>query len=192
MGVHFQPLSPSNWADFETLFGKRGAYGGCWCMYWRLTRSEFSRNQGEGNRTAMKNLVEAGQPIGLIAYDGKLPVGWCAVAPRADYDSLNRSPVLRPIDDEPVWSIVCFYVAPTHRGQHLTIELLRAVIGHVRGQGGRILEAYPTNPRGRRLAPVSSYMGTPAIFEAVGFRLVSEPSPARTIYRYEIGQPSGE
>lgn len=186
MKTRFQPLTSDNWADFEALFGERGAYGGCWCMYWRTTRAEFGRNQGEGNRRAMQALVGAGKPIGLLAYDGGSPVGWCAVAPRSDYGSLNRSPVLRPVDDQPAWSIVCFYIAPSHRGQHLTLELLRACIRHVREQGGRTLEAYPTRPRGRRLAPVSSYMGTPEMFEAVGFRLVAQPSPARAIYRYEI------
>jgi hypothetical protein len=39
----FVPLTKERWSDFETLFGVRGACGGCWCMFWRLTRSEFER-----------------------------------------------------------------------------------------------------------------------------------------------------
>lgn len=182
----FRPLTTATWSDLETLFGERGGYGGCWCMFWRTTRAEFSRNQGQGNRSALKDLVEEGVPIGLLAYQGDHPVGWISVAPRHDYGSLNRSPVLRPVDDQPVWSIVCLLIDRQHRGQRLTVELIRAAIRHVNNHGGRILEAYPTLPRGRELAPVSSYMGTPSMFEAAGFKLVARPSEARAIYRYEI------
>lgn len=184
--LEFRPLTNETWPDLETLFGERGGYGGCWCMFWRTTRAEFSRNQGQGNRTALKGLAEEGAPIGLLAYRGDEPVGWISVAPRQDYGSLNRSPILRPVDDQPVWSIVCLLVDRRHRGRHLTVELIKAAIRHVVDQGGRILEAYPALPRGRELAPVSSYMGTPSMFEAAGFELVSRPSDARAIYRYKI------
>ena len=56
MEIH--PLTPERWSDFEELFGPRGAYGGCWCMWWRTTRKEFEGCQGEKNRQAMKALVE--------------------------------------------------------------------------------------------------------------------------------------
>ena len=39
----FYPLTPERWKDFEELFGPRGACGGCWCMWWRLKRSEFEK-----------------------------------------------------------------------------------------------------------------------------------------------------
>src|SRR4030042_48278 len=106
----FHPLTPDRWPDFEKLFGPRGAYGGCWCMWWRLARKDFEKNQGEGNRKAMKALVEAGTIPGIIACFGKEPAGWCSVAPREDFPVLERSRVLKRLDDEPVWSIVCFFI----------------------------------------------------------------------------------
>lgn len=184
--ITFKALTGETWAVLQALFGDRGGYGGCWCMYWRRTRAEFSQNQGDGNREALRDLVESGSPIGLLGYDGDVPVGWCGVAPRHDYGSLNRSPVLRPIDDQPVWSIVCLLVARSHRARRLSVDLIQAAVRHVREQGGRIVEAYPTLPRGRQLAPVSSYMGTPSMFEAAGFEQVARPSEARAIYRYVI------
>ena len=48
------------WNDFETLFGEKGAYGGCWCMWWRISRKEFEQQQGDGNRRAMQQLVASG------------------------------------------------------------------------------------------------------------------------------------
>ncbi len=50
VGMKFHPLTTERWNDLETLFGKSGAYGGCWCMWWRTTRSEFSKQGNEGNR----------------------------------------------------------------------------------------------------------------------------------------------
>jgi GNAT superfamily N-acetyltransferase len=184
--LEFHPLTKERWADFEKLFGPNGAYSGCWCMWWRLKRSEFDRMHGEGTRSAMKQLVESGDVPGLLAYSDDMPVGWCSVAPRDHYPSLNRSRVLKKLDDTPVWSIVCFFVAKEHRSKGMTIQLIQAAVEYVRRCGGRVVEAYPTRPRGRRLPPVSSYMGLPALFEKAGFRLCAQPSGSKVIMRCEI------
>lgn len=183
-----RPLTTERWSDFERLFGERGGYSGCWCMWWRSTRSEFEKNQGDGNRRAMKRIVREGPPPGILAYEGDEPVAWCSIAPRETYPSLARSPVLRPIDDKPVWSIVCFFVAKDHRGRGLSIDVIRGAVEYARSEGATTIEAYPTDPRGRKLAPVSSYMGLPALFEAAGFREVARPSAARVIMRMKLGR----
>jgi len=185
--MRFHPLTPKRWTDFETLFGPKGAYGGCWCMYWRITRREFEAGQGAGNRRAMQALVESGHVPGILGYEGKEPVAWCSVAPRDDFASLERSPVLRRIDDEPVWSIVCFFIARSHRRRGIAEETIRAAVDYVRRKGGRIVEAYPTVPRSDRVPPVSAYMGFPELFARAGFEEVARPSASRRIMRYRIG-----
>jgi uncharacterized protein YndB with AHSA1/START domain len=107
LDLSIHPLTPDRWDDLETLFGPRGAIGGCWCMWWRQTRSEYDRQKGEGNRQAMRAIVASGEIPGLLAYSGGRPVAWCSVAPRTAYPSLDRSRVLQRVDDQPVWSIVC-------------------------------------------------------------------------------------
>ena len=186
--LEFHPLTAERWSDLEKLFGPRGAYGGCWCMYWRLTRAEFAKGQGEGNRRALKRIVASGRVPGILAYAGGQPVGWCSVAPREEYPSLERSPVLKRLDDKPVWSIVCFYIARSHRGQGVTEALIRAAIGYVKRQGGKMVEAYPTRPRGKALAPVSSYQGMPAMFERAGFEECARPSAAKVVMRHYLGK----
>jgi GNAT superfamily N-acetyltransferase len=181
--LEFHPLTPDRWIAFERLFGPRGAYGGCWCMFWRLKRADFSRMQGDGNRAAMHAIVDSGQVPGILAYAAGQPVGWCSVAPRERFGSLNRSRVLKPVDDTPVWSIVCFFVAREYRGQGLIEALIRAAVDYVWQQGGEVVEAYPVDPRGRDLAPVSSYMGLPVAFARAGFAEVARPSPGRVIMR---------
>ncbi len=182
----FKLLTPNTWGDFERLFGPRGAYGGCWCTYWRRTRREFEKGQGEGNRKFLKAMVDSGEVPGIIAYSDGEPAGWCSVAPRESFPSLNRSPVLKRIDDRPVWSIVCFYIARSYRNEGLILWLIRAAVDHVRERGGKVVEAYPTVPRGRNLPPVSSYMGIPSVFEQAGFIECARPSKAKAIMRYTI------
>src|SRR5512135_1093941 len=111
--LSYIPLTRDNWADLEALFSQRGVQNGCWCMYWRIPRQEFQRNYGQGNRLLVKGAVEAGKTPGILAYHEGRPVGWCSIAPREDFPVLRRSPTLRPIDDLPVWSIVCFFVTGT-------------------------------------------------------------------------------
>jgi GNAT superfamily N-acetyltransferase len=186
INLEFHPLTPARWADLEELFGKHGAYGGCWCMWWRSTRREFEERKGEGNRRALKALVDSGEIPGILAYSEGRAVGWCSVAPREQYGSLERSPVLRRLDDTPVWSIVCFYVARSHRGRGVAQEFVRGAVEYVRERGGRVVEAYPTQPRKGPLPPVSSYIGIPAMFERAGFVECARPSQSRVIVRYTI------
>ena len=183
LDLSFSSLTPDRWSDLEALFGPRGACSGCWCRWWRCSRREFEPNGNAGNHAAFRNIVGRGEVPGILAYASGRPAGWCSVAPRSTYPSLLRSPVLRPADDTPAWSIVCLFVAGDCRGRGVSRRLIRAAVDHVRREGGRLIEAYPTNPRGRRLTAVSSYMGTPEMFEAAGFRECSRPSEARIIMR---------
>lgn len=152
-------------------------------MWWRSPRREFEQRKGEGNRRAFKALVDAGVVPGIVGVLDDEPVAWCSVAPREQFGALNRSPVLRPVDAADVWSIVCFYVAPRCRGQGLLGATIRAAVEHVRHNGGHVVEAYPKRPRGRRLAPVSSFMGVSSEFEAEGFVEVTRPSAGRSVVR---------
>jgi len=181
--LEFHPLTIERWADFEGLFGERGAYGGCWCMWWRLARSQFAKQQGEGNRQAMREIVRSGEVPGILAYAGGHPIAWCSVAPRERFPSLNRSPVLRRLDDTPVWSIVCFFVDKGYRDRGVSVALIRAAVEHVRQNGGQVVEAYPTQPKAGRLPPVSSFMGTPSMFERAGFVECARPSKSKVIMR---------
>jgi GNAT superfamily N-acetyltransferase len=184
--LKFHPLTPQRWSDFVELFGKRGAYGGCWCMWWRRSRREFEAGQGTGNKRAMKYLVDKGEVPGILAYAGKKPVGWCAIAPRETFGTLERSRVLKRLDDRPVWSLVCFFIHKDHRGQGVGQALIEAAVQYAKKKGGKVVEAYPTRPRAKKLPPVSSFMGVPAMYERAGFEECARPSPSRVIMRYYI------
>jgi GNAT superfamily N-acetyltransferase len=180
------PLTPERWRDFEQLFGKNGACGGCWCMLWRLTRKEFDAQKGDANRQAMRALVEGGTVPGLLAYAGAEPVGWCALAPRADYPALARSRTLKPVDDRPCWSVACLFIHKAYRKQGVSTALLKAAVKFVRKQGGSILEGYPVEPKKEEIPAVFAWTGIPAAFERAGFKEVARHSPTRPIMRIEV------
>ncbi len=184
----FHLLTPDRWDDFEKLFGKGGAFAGCWCQWWFETTAEFETMKGETNRRAMRGRVEAGQVPGMLAYLGDEPVGWCAFGPRDAYPRLQRSRSLKPLDDQPVWSVVCFYVARAYRRRGLTSALLGAVIEEVRRQGGKIIEGYPNLPKPGAGADVDAfiYMGMASAFEKAGFRQAARAGSRRVIMRYTI------
>lgn len=183
----FQPVTAANWADFEALFGPKGAMAGCWCMWWRIKRKDWMANKHEGNRTAMRALVDGGTVPGLLAYDDGQAVGWVSVAPREDFPVLQRSPVLKPVDDRPVWSVVCFYLQPDRRGQGLTHTLLNAAVAYAREQGATLVEGYPYDPGGRDdLSDVSAFTGLLSTFETAGFTEVARRSEKKPIMRLDL------
>jgi len=183
-----RPLTAALWSDFAELFGERGAYGGCWCMWWRLSRREFEIGQGAGNRRAMKRLVDSGNIPGLLAYEGKTAIGWCSIAPREQYATLERSRVLKRLDSEPVWSIVCFYIHKGYHGQGVAEKLTRGAVEYARSRGAKVVEAYPTIPRSKKLPPVSSFMGLPQIFRSAGFVECKRASASKVVMRYYVNR----
>ncbi len=183
--VMVRPLTPERWPDLETVFGPKGAYGGCWCMFFRRSRAEWAAgcaDGGKGNKRAFKKLAKDGDEPGLLAYVGRTPVGWCALAPREEYGGLARSRTLQPIDDQPVWSITCFYVARPYRRQGVTVALLEAAARFVRRRKGRILEGYPSDPKAR-WPDAYAYQGTVSAFVRAGFVEVKRVSKGRAIMR---------
>ena len=184
--LKFHPVTPEKWKDLASLFGERGACGGCWCMWWRMTRSEFSQKKGDGNRKAMKKIVDSGEVPGILAYLGKEPIGWCSVAPREAFSSLERSRVLKRVDDEPVWSVVCFFVAKPFRYKGVTVALLKAAIEYVKKQGGKIVEGYPIKPKTKKFPDVFANTGLASAFLQSGFEEVARRSKTRPIMRYYI------
>jgi GNAT superfamily N-acetyltransferase len=182
----FQPVTPDRWPDLERLFGPRGAYAGCWCMFWRLRRSEFDRFSAEERRTGLKGLVDSGQIPGILAYQGDEPIAWVSLGPRETFPPLEHSRTLVRVDAQPVWSIVCFFVAKAYRRQGLMVKLLAGAVAYAASQGAQIVEGYPVDPpEGQRVSGGSEgYMGLASTFRKAGFVEVARPSERRAIMRY--------
>jgi GNAT superfamily N-acetyltransferase len=155
-------------------------------MHPRLSAAEFRRNAGEPNRRALQRLVKAGREPGVLAYADGEPVGWCALAPRPEYPRLANSRVLAPVDDRPVWSIVCFFVTRAWRGRGVSVRLLRAAAGFAAARGARVVEGYPVDPKSGRQADAFVWTGLASSFRHAGFREVARRAPTRPIMRRSV------
>ncbi len=184
--LRVSPLTADQWPAFEALFGPRGACAGCWCMWFRLARRDFDAGKGEGNRRAMRSLVDSGAVPGLLAVAGDLPVGWCSTAPREHYPRLARSRILAPVDDLPVWSVVCLFVARSHRRTGVATRLLAAAAEWAGSQGATLIEGYAVEPRSASMPDTFAYHGPAAAFRAAGYREVARPSPSRVVMRRSL------
>jgi GNAT superfamily N-acetyltransferase len=119
-------------------------------------------------KKSMRKLVESGVPIGVLAYDGGEPVGWCSIAPRETYVKLERSRTMSR-ETPPVtstWVVLCFFVARPHRKKGLTRVLLEGAVAYARAQGAQIIEGYPFDTAGIS----STHRGHSTAFKAARFR----------------------
>jgi GNAT superfamily N-acetyltransferase len=154
-------------------------------MWWRLTRAQFNEQRGEGNRRAMKKIVDSGEIPGIIAYSDGQPAAWCSVAPRENYSALERSRTLKQVDEEPVWSVVCFFVAKPFRGRGVTVPLLRGAVEYAKRNGAKILEGYPVDTE-KRMPPSFVWTGVASMFLKAGFVEVLRRSKTQPIMRYFV------
>jgi len=183
-----QPLTPARWADLEELFGLPGGsiVRGCWCMYYRRSGRAAGppadENRGAAHKQALGELVERGVVPGLIGYLGSSPAGWISLGPREDYLKLQRSPIMKPVDDTQVWSVVCSYVAKPYRGLGLQHRLLAAAIDFARDNGAKVLEAYPID-KAERSHDDFMFFGSRSLYERAGFTEVVRRSPTRVVMR---------
>jgi GNAT superfamily N-acetyltransferase len=192
MKITVKPATADNWSDVEAVFNARGCSvaRGCWCMYYRRSGARGPLPAGathaEANRADLEALARnADVPPGLVGYRGRTPVGWISLGPREDYAKLKRSPVMKAVDDEAVWSIICFVVPAEYRGQGVARALLDAAITWARKRGVRLLEAYPVD-RGDRASDDAMWFGAKSMFDDAGFHEVARRKPRRPIVRLAI------
>lgn len=188
MKLTIRPLTPERWPDLEALFNAKGCSvaRGCWCMFYRRSGARGSLPSGttaaQANRADLKKLVNAGKPPGLIGYRGKTPMGWVSLGPREDYAKLKHSPVMKPVDDRPVWSVICFVVPSEHRGQGVARALLDGAIAYAKKQGATLLEAYPVDKPGRSHDDFM-WFGAKSMYDDAGFEEVARRKPQRPVVR---------
>jgi hypothetical protein len=180
--ITFVPVTAATWPRFEAFFDEPGAPKHCWCMVWRRTTEEARLQAGSDRKRMMKERIEAGTPVGLLALAGERTVGWVSIGPRDSHRNLGGSPAR---EGERIWSLVCFYVPRWLRGQELIRRLIAGAVEHARGAGATVVEAYPVD----ETAPSYRFMGFAGTFLQAGFREVGRAGVRRHVMRLEIGAP---
>jgi ribosomal protein S18 acetylase RimI-like enzyme len=186
-----EPLTRERWPDLEAIFMARGCSvaRGCWCMYYRVSGGQgwhaANRVRVAANKAQLEALVDSGRPPGLIGYRDGVPVGWVSLGPREEFARLARSPVMKPVDDRPVWSIVCFVVPAEFRGQGVARALLDGAVAYARKRGAKLVEAYPMD-KPERGADDTMWFGAKSMYDKAGFVEVARRKPQRPIVRKKV------
>ena len=196
MTLSIVPLTDDRVPDLAELFGQGGDPKWCWCTWFRVRGRDWTNATAAENRAVLEAAVRDeranDRAPGLVAYDEGVAVGWTSLGPRTDYERLANSRLLAPVDDAPVWSIVCFVVGRRSRGRGVATALLDAAIEYAREHGAKTLEAYPVEvPDGGRIPAANAYHGTLSMFERAGFSVIERrrwnaASPVRPIVRLEL------
>lgn len=191
MKLVVHPLTPERWPDLEAIFNARGCSvaRGCWCMFYRQAGAPDPLPKGmtraQARRAELKALVDDDRPPGLIGYRGNVPVGWVSLGPREEFAKLVRSPVMKAVDDQPVWSIICFVVPSEYRGQGVAQALLAGAVKYAKSQGATLLEAYPVDKQ-EHSADDAMWFGSKSMYDREGFDEVARRKPTRPVVRLKV------
>lgn len=164
--VEVKPVTSETWGDFVQLFEAKGSPHYCWCTPYRFRDARGLTKHQKKRR--MLALVNATTPIGVLAYEGEEPVGWCSIAPRETYARLQKSrtmPRATPSETR-TWTILCFFVVRSRRGRGITRALLEGAVAYARAEGAEIVEGYPFDTAGIS----ATHRGTSSVFDGARFQ----------------------
>lgn len=183
MAIFYKHLSVNNWTDIESLFGAKGACGGCWCMWWRLRHRDYENSKGHKNKELLKKLVNENKPLGIIAYENEKPIGWCSISPRKYLIRLETSRIFKPLDTVPVWSITCLYVNKDYRNKGLSGQLINWASEYAFNNGAMCIESYPILNKKKKTPDTFAFVGLKTAFEKASFKVIKQASETRCIMR---------
>ncbi|MBJ6636457.1 GNAT family N-acetyltransferase [Streptomyces sp. I5] len=167
MTVEVRPAS--EFEDVRALLGPKSPQANvCWCLSYRIPSKLNRELRGPARGEHVAELLRSGAPLGVLAYEDGAPVGWAAVAPRAD-TSFARNRKIPHVDDLPVWSLWCIRVRPGHRGEGLSHALIAGAVDYAHAQGAPAVEAYPLDNGDARVDLTMAYPGLRKNFERAGF-----------------------
>ncbi len=171
------PVTPDRFDDFADVVNPNRRASHCWCLSHRLRATEIEQlgGGGDGGRErAARALCGREHPPGVIAYRDGVPVGWCNIGPRADIPRLVHSTKIHPLDDRPVWSVLCVVVRGGHRRQGVAGQVIEGAVAYAASCGAPAVEAHPVDPGGRRMDTTMAFVGTREMFARAGFEVVGQ------------------
>lgn len=167
------PVTPDRFDDLAAVINPNRRATHCWCLSHRIGAKQIEELGGGSREQAMRSLCARDVPPGVVTYRDGTPVGWCNIGARSDIPRLVQSKLIRPVDDVPVWSIVCTVVRSGHRKQGVTQQLIEGAVQWARAQGAPAVEAHPVDPDGR-MDLTMAFVGARAMYERAGFEVIGQ------------------
>lgn len=174
-------LSEQTWKDLEILFGEKGACGGCWCMHPRLSGGIYNENKGEGNKKLFHQLVNKQEPLGILVYDGKLPIAWCSISPKPTLMLMKNSRIMNMTPREDTWSIVCLFIKKEYRKKHLSSFVISKAVEYAFQNGAQLVEAYPLVSKKDKIPDAFAWTGIWKSYKNAGFKKIKQVSETKLI-----------
>lgn len=182
--MKFKSLNKETWSDLQTLFGEKGACGGCWCMYWRLSYKEYENRKGQKNKETLNDIINQGLPIGVLAFEDDIPIGWCSVSPKNTLIRLKSSRLFKNLNEtKTTWSITCLFIHKDYRNKGLSSEIISAATEYAFENGASVIEAYPIIPKNSAMAPAFAWVGFVNSFKRADFKKIIQVSESRLVMR---------
>jgi len=172
MAFDTRPVTPDRVDDFAAVANPNRRPSHCWCLSHRLSAREITALGGGSREAAFRALCTRENPPGVIGYDDGEPVGWCSIGPRSENTRLSQSRLIRPLDDVPVWSIICVVIRGGYRRRGYTTPLINGAVEYAATRGAPAVESYPVDPGSGRIDLTMAFVGTRAMFANAGFEVV--------------------
>jgi GNAT superfamily N-acetyltransferase len=180
--VEVRELTPELLDDYLKFFDKDAftdfpEWSGCYCGFYDTPGDEWdaSAKAGPPHRVARAERIRLGEAHGLLAFAGGRVVGWCNAQPRSSFVNMRRYASVIDNPAELVGSIMCFLVAPGHRGKGVGTALLDAACDKLRRDKLHVAEGYPTTNPIKRDWEIpwaeENYKGSLSMYLKAGFRV---------------------
>jgi GNAT superfamily N-acetyltransferase len=177
MTIEIKPLTvdliPSYIDYFDNrAFSDGSPCGPCYCASASMdaaTEAQMVSELGDDARGTLRryaiNILIAGRIHGYLAFEDDSPVGWCNAGDRDLYpnwipDIAKETSIGKTI------SVLCFAIAPEHRGKGLSFALLERIVEDAKAHGYAAVEGYPRIQKERE---PYDFNGPLRLFEKAGF-----------------------
>jgi GNAT superfamily N-acetyltransferase len=182
-------LSPETWEAFADMVERHnGVFGGCWCTYFQTMASEKTYDRAS-NRDLKERLVREGRAHASLVFDGAEAVAWAEYGSCAELPNIyHRKQYDEETEDYPDYRITCIFVDKRYRRRGVTALALQGALDLIAQAGGGVVEGYPHDPQGKRVAVL--YNGTRQLFEREGFEYLRPKGQRNTVMRKTVA-PAG-
>ncbi|MDR2515734.1 MAG: GNAT family N-acetyltransferase [Christensenellaceae bacterium] len=163
MTLEIRPLTKELAQDFfdfheNIAFADHEEWSHCYCVAFHMDGAghrAITSAKEAGGLDAMRReikaraekLIEEGTLRGYMAYEGGKMVGWCNANDKAAYKGFSfdegMDAFVRSSGAERVKEVVCFCVAPSHRGKGVAAALLNRAVEDAKAEGFLAVEGHP-------------------------------------------------